>query len=205
MRFWPPTIGGRAPPRRRTFQTPSSSFTGLVSRADAAAKPALPSHGSGADRGAPGSRRLAVRAEVGRLPRRAREPEGRASSLEPKRAAVASLFPRAERGRGPAPGRKRPRRRDRDRAGWPARLRRDADAPAPGREPRQEARRRDPGPVHRLRHPRLEGRAAAPAHARQTTPRAREAGEEVPPLADDARPIAGGGLVEAPGGRRAGR
>ena len=52
------------------------------------------------------------------------------------------------------------RRRDRHRARWRPRLRRDADAPPPGREPRQPALRRDPRTFHRLRRPRLEGHGA---------------------------------------------
>src|SRR5205823_4775301 len=82
-------------------------------------------------------------AVVGRLPRRPRERRRRAGALERERAAAAPLLPRTVRDRRAAAAAQRARRRDRDRARGQARLRRDADAPPSGREPRAEALRGD--------------------------------------------------------------
>ena len=109
---------------------------GVAFRRVPGAKRPLPADGGRARPRAPRRRRLAVRAEVGRLPRRARERRRRARALEPQRAAAAALLPGAAAARRAASAPLRARRRDRDRPRRPARLRRDADAPAPGREPR---------------------------------------------------------------------
>ena len=77
----------------------------------------------------PDRRRLAVRAEVGRVPRRARERRRRARALVAEGAPAAPLLPRAAAARRPPPSPLRARRRDRHRAGRRPRLRRDADAP----------------------------------------------------------------------------
>ena len=85
----------------------------------------------------PAGRRLVVRAEVGRLPRRARERRRRAAAVVAQRAAAAALLPRAAAARRAAAAAVGARRRDRDRARGRARLRRDADAPASGRVARR--------------------------------------------------------------------
>ena len=103
-------------------------------------------------------RRLGVRAEVGRIPRRARERRRRAAALVAQRPAAAALLPGAPAARRAPAAALRDRRRNRDRYRRSDRLRRDADAPAPGREPHPQALGRDPGAVHRLRRARS-GRA----------------------------------------------
>src|SRR5581483_231528 len=60
-------------------------------------KRALPAHGGRARGAAARARRLAVRAEVGRIPRRPRERRRRARAVEPERPAAPSLLPRAAR------------------------------------------------------------------------------------------------------------
>ena len=114
----------------------------------------------------PRGRRLAVRAEVGRLPRRARERRRRARALVAQRAAAAALLPRAAAARRAAAAAVGARRRDRDRPRRRARLRRDADAPAPGRVADPQAVGRDPGRVRRLRRAALGRRAGVGAAAR---------------------------------------
>jgi ATP-dependent DNA ligase len=75
---------------------------------------------------------MAVRAEVGRLPRPARERLRRASSLVAERPPAPALLPGApSAGRAP-PSPLRARRGDRHLAAGRDRLRRHADAPAPG-------------------------------------------------------------------------
>ena len=81
-------------------------------------------------------------------------------------------FPELAPARRAAPAPLRPRRRDRDRPRRRARLRLDADAAPPGREPRPEARGRDPGDLHRLRPAALGRRASARAPARGAARRA---------------------------------
>ena len=75
---------------------------------------------------------------MGRVPRRARERRRRAGALVAERAAAAALLPRARAPRRAAAAPLRPGRRDRDRPGRRARLRLDADAAPPGREPRRK-------------------------------------------------------------------
>ena len=60
-------------------------------------------------------------------------------------------FPELRAARRAASAALRARRRDRDRPRRRARLRLDADAAASGREPGPQARRRDPGDLHRVR------------------------------------------------------
>ena len=155
-----PNSGGSRPLSRRTFQSPSSSPRSSVPRgARARTSPSRrwrPSSSASCPR-----RRVAVRAEVGRLPRRARERRRRARALVAERAAAAALLPRAAPARRAAAAPLRARRRDRDRPRRRARLRLDADAAAPGREPHPQALRRDPGEVHRLRRAALGRRAGA--------------------------------------------
>ena len=134
----------------------------------------VPADGGGARRRAPVRRRLAVRAEVGRLPRRARERQRRARALVAQRPPAAALLPGAARGRRRAASPLRARRRDRDRARRRARLRRDADAAPSRREPRAQALRRDPGDVRRVRPAALEGQADAREADREAARRARE-------------------------------
>ena len=150
----------------------SSSPIGSHGRARCA-RPERPvsADGGRARLGAARAGRLAVRAEVGRLPRRARERRRRARALVAQRAAAAPLFPGAARGRRAAAAALRARRRDRDRPRREARLRRDADAASPGGEPRPQAVRRDPRDVRRLRPAALEGQAGARAADREA-PRA---------------------------------
>ena len=85
---------------------------------------------------------------------------------------------RAARQGAPAP--LRTRRRDRHLAEGPARVRRDADAAPPCREPDAEALGGDTGPVRGLRHPALEGRAAPQAPAREAAQGARAQGQALP-------------------------
>src|SRR3954452_22892646 len=147
MRLRTPASGGSAPPARRTFQVPSRAPTTHSLPQGARPKRPLPAHGGRARLRAADRRRLAVRAEVGRLPRRARERRRRAGAVVAQGAAAAALLPRAATARRPAPAPLRARRRDRDRARRRPRLRLDADAPEPGGEPPQQARRREPRPL----------------------------------------------------------
>src|SRR5579884_3187731 len=142
MRFRTPGSGGRKPPVRRTSQVPSRSGTSVGFRLDGAANiascedggdglgaaaaargGAVPADGGGARARAAGGRRLAVRAEVGWVPRRARERGGGARALVAEGAAAPSLLPRAAAAGGAPPAAVGPRRRDRDRARRGARLR----------------------------------------------------------------------------------
>ena len=148
---------------------------------------------------------LAVRAEVGRLPRDPRERRRRACALVAQRAAAASLLPGARAAREAASAPLRARRRDRDLEEGPARLRLDAAPAPPGREPDPEALGRDPGAVHRLRHPALEGREDSRAAAREAAQGARAEGEAVPALAVQPRPGGRGALARPARGGRAGR
>ena len=143
MRLRMPVRGGR-PPRRSTFQTPSSGATGgsvpsmpgpnvPFPPMEAQLVPPLP------------ERRLAVRAEVGRLPRRPGERRRRARALVAQRTAAAALLPGAASARRSAPAPLRPRRRDRDLARRRAGLRLDADAAPPGRVAHSQAVGRDSG------------------------------------------------------------
>src|SRR5919204_5318828 len=75
---------------------------------------ALPPDGGRARLGAARARRLAVRAEMGRLPRHPRERRRRARALEPKRAATPALLPRASRSGRPPSADVGARRPDRD-------------------------------------------------------------------------------------------
>ena len=112
--------------------------------ADLDAADSLPADGGGARPRAARGRRVAVRAEVGRLPGPARERVRRAAPVVAERAAAAPLLPRARAARRAAPAALVPRRRDRDRARRRARLRRDADEAPPRREPRAQALGGDP-------------------------------------------------------------
>ena len=94
----------------------------------------------------PERRGSAVRAEVGRLPGRARERRRRARAVVAQGAPAARYFG-AEPAQGPASP-LRARRRDRDRARRRARLRADADAAAPRRATSTSW---PPHPVHRVR------------------------------------------------------
>src|SRR4029450_9535576 len=107
--------------------------------------------------------RLAVRAEVGRLPRGARERRARARALVAERATAAAVLPRAAPARRPASSPFRSRRRERDRA-RPPRLRLNAEAAAPGRAPRPQAVGGDSRGVRRLR-PAALGREGDPQAA----------------------------------------
>src|SRR5215217_717758 len=120
------------PLTRRTSQVPSSSAIGTRLPRNARSKRSIPADGGGARAGAARRRRLAVRAEVGRLSGRARERRRRARALVAQGAAAAPLLPGAPPAGRLAPAALRARRRDRDRARRHARLRLDADAAAPG-------------------------------------------------------------------------
>ena len=150
---------------------------------------------------AAGGRRLAVRAEVGRLQGRARERRRRARALVAQGAPAPSLLPGAASARRAAPAPLRARRRDRDRPRRRARLRADADAAAPGREPRQQAGRGDPRGVHRVRRAALEGQAGPRAAAREAAQGAREGRQGLPAVAGDDRPRPGAGLARHVRGR----
>src|SRR4051794_18195578 len=120
------------PLTRRTFQVPSSSSIGTRLPRSARPKRSLPADGGGARARAARRRRVAVRAEVGRVPRRARERRRRAGALVAQGAALAALLPRVATARRAAPGALGARRRDRDCPRRRARLRLDADAAPPG-------------------------------------------------------------------------
>ena len=108
--------------------------------------------------GVPRGRRLAVRAQVGRFPRRAREPRRRASALESQRQAAVALLPGATRARHEAAARVCARRGDRDRARRRSAVRLSPDAPAPRGEQDQPARGRDSGAFRRVRRAPVGGR-----------------------------------------------
>ena len=150
-----------------TSQTPSSPVHTVTLSVGARAKRSLPADGGPARARASARRRLAVRAEVGRLPRRPRERRRRARALEPQRPAAAPLLPRAGAARRAAAAALRARRRDRDRARRRARLRRDAAAAPSGGEPHPQALGRDARDVRRLRPAALGRRAGARAAARR--------------------------------------
>ena len=101
-----------------------------------------------------------------------RTPRGELAALVTERAAAPPLLPRARAARRRPPAALGDRRRDRDRPGRRPRLRRDADPAASGGEPRAQALGRDPGPLHRLRPPRV-GRRRALAGAARGAPRRR--------------------------------
>ena len=162
----------------------------------------LPTDGGGARSRAAGGEGVAVRAEVGRVPRSARKRQRRPSALVAKRAAAAPLFPRARVAREAPAAEVRARRRDRDRAQGRARLRRHADAPAPGREPRAQAVSRDPGALHRFRRSRLEGRAGVEGAAREAPDEARASRQALRALSRHARSGRGGGVARAVRGDR---
>src|SRR5439155_771045 len=105
--------------------------------------------------GAARGRWLALRAEMGRVPRH-RVPRPRPClPSEPRPETPRSLLPRAPTGLPGQPSRALRRRRgDRDRGRARARLRGAADAPAPGGLAGGEARRGDAGLLRRLRSPR---------------------------------------------------
>ncbi len=112
-------------------------------------------------------RRLAVRAQVGRLPRARVQGRRRGLHAEPRPQAARPLLPRA---RGPAPRAAaralRARRRGRDRPRRRARLRGAAAADPPGGVAREDARRGDAGLV----------RGVGPARARRRGPARRAPG-----------------------------
>ena len=87
------------------------------------------------------------------------------------------------------------RRRDRHRARRRPRLRRDADAPASGREPRQQALGGDPRALHRLRRPRLEGRRGLARAALEAPHAPRAEREALRALPRDARSRRGARLA----------
>ena len=118
---------------------------------------------------------------MGRVPRRARERGRRAAALVAQRPAAAALLPGAPAARRAAAAPLGARRRDRDRYRRSDRLRRDADAPPPGREPHPQALGRDPGAVHRLRRARL-GRARRRGSSRSRSGAPRSSG--MPPRFD---------------------
>ena len=176
----PPPRQRRRRPRRRR----SSNVTSCSCRLDVAARPPVPDaarspHGAPAATAAqadagqagahdPRGRRLAVRAEVGRLPLRRVPRRRRHRAGQPQRAAVHPLLPRAARSAPRlAPRALRRRRRDRRRrpGGPRSRLRRPAAAHPPGRVPRAPPGRRDAGVVRRLRPARPRRRRAARASA----------------------------------------
>ena len=142
----------------------------------------VPADGGGARPRAARGRRVAVRAEVGRLPGSPRERVRRAAPVVAERAAAAPLLPRARAARRAAPAAFLPRRRDRDRAGRRARLRRDADEAPPRREPRAEALGGDPRDLRRLRRARLGRRRALAGGARLAAVEAGGAGARLRPV-----------------------
>src|SRR6266542_389093 len=163
----------------------------------------LPTHGGAPRRGAARGRRLAVRAQVGRVSRRARERLERALSLESQRPAAAPVLPRALAARRVASAPLGPRRRDRARAERPAGLRRAPAPPPPRREPHPQALGRDPHALRPLRRPALERRSRLEAAA-GGAPRASR-GPRPLRLPSDDRREAGEGLARAAGDDRARR
>jgi hypothetical protein len=98
----------------------------------------------------PDGRRLAVRAQVGRLPGDRLPRRRRGLHPEPRPQAARALLPRAAAGAARQPARAlRGRRRDRHPRRGRARLRRAAAAHPPGRLARAHARRADAGLVRR--------------------------------------------------------
>src|SRR4029450_13133930 len=93
--------------------------------------PAVPAHG-GRDRRGTADGRVAVRTEVGRVPRRAGEPRRRAAAVVAQRATAAALLPGARGGRREAPAGVRARRRDHRRPEGAARVRPGPDAAPSG-------------------------------------------------------------------------
>ena len=154
-------------------------------RASRRARPArpVPADGGRARPRATARGRLGLRAEMGRIPRRARERRRRAAALVAQRPAAAALLPGASAARRAVAATLRRRRRDRDRHRRCDRLRRDADAPASRREPHPQALRRDPGAVRRLRHSRLGRRRHVAAAVRGAPRRARAGRRRVRALA----------------------
>ena len=146
-----PARAGRASPVER----PAPSSTRLVP---------FPADGGRARPRAAGRRRLGIRAEMGRLPRRARERLGGELRLWSRNGRpLLRYFPELRPLGELLPPRSAldgeividTRRR--------ARLRRDADAPPSRGEPDQQALGRDPGAVRRLRRAGLGGRRALAA------------------------------------------
>src|SRR5947207_225427 len=149
---------------------------------------------------------VAVRLElVDEAPKR--RPVAQAAAVVAKRAAVAALLPGARRGRRIAPAGLGARRRDRDPAEGAARLRRFADAVAPGREPGPQAVGGDPVGVRRVRPAGLERRARVEGGPAEAAPGDRAQGEAIPPLAGLTRAEAGREVARAarPGRARRGR
>ena len=144
----------------------------------------------------PDGRRLAVRAEVGRLPRRARERRRRARALVAERAAAASLLPRAAAARRPAAAASaldgeivivRDGALDFD--AMQMRLH-----PAESRDP--QALGGDPGRVRRLRRAALGRRAGVGACRSRSAARTLESvGDGFRPLAAHGRPRRGARLA----------
>jgi len=124
---------------------------------------------------------------VGRLSRRARERRRRAGALEPQRTTTPALLPGARRPRRAHAAAHRTGRRDRDRPQRRPRLRLDANAPPPRGKPRQQARQRDPGGVHRVRPPALEPQegAQAPSGGAARSARAARDGFRLSPISTD--------------------
>ena len=122
----------------------------------------------------PDGRRLVVRAEVRRLPLHRLPRRRRRRARQPQRAPAHALLPR-----DPATAARRAaragRRRRRTRVAQPYGL--DFDLLSlrihPGREPHQQARRRDPGQLRRLRSARGGQRRSARAAVRRTARPAR--------------------------------
>src|SRR6187200_1773619 len=118
----------------------------------------VPADGGRARPRPPRRRRVAVRAEMGRVPRPARERDGGAAPVVAERTTPPALLPRAAPAREAAAAAFSARRGDRHRARRRPRFRCDADTAPSGRESREQALRGDPSPLHRIRRPRLEGR-----------------------------------------------
>src|SRR5262249_13540301 len=133
----------------------------------------------------PARARMALRAQMGRIPRNRLPGRRRDAAVEPLQPTTRPGLPRARgRARHGAPGPLRGRRRDRSRPRRPAGIR-PAPAPAaPSAVPRRETGRRDPDVLRRVRSPgggrRQSARPApdrAPDTARARASRKREASE----------------------------
>src|SRR3954471_6832827 len=193
-------VDGASSPRGEIVPTPvTATLLTSLAYVRAARRSAqvdsVPSDGGRARPRAARRRPLAVRAKVGRVPRRARERGQGAFALVAQRPAAAPLLPGAAAARRASAAEERAGRRGRDRARRRNRLRLDADAPAPGRIADPQALGRDPRRVRRLRRPVVGWGAGLAAAARRAAARARARCRRLPALTHRDRPRRGAGVA----------
>ena len=188
----------RRPPSREPVERPDDLDPSIP----------VPADGGRARSRAARGRRLAVRAEVGRLPRDPRERVRRAPPLVVEtHGRCCATSPSCEPLGEAATAALGARRRDRDRAGRRPRLRRDADASPPRREPRINRLAGEiPAALRRVRRPRLERRGDHGAsRSRSGAQGARAEGQALRPLPCHARPRRGARVARPLRGDRARR